>query len=72
MVSSFLADGNDEAVQRNGTCLMRWIYERAGAVVVSTPQDIALIDAVKGINMFKAVRVPVGFFRLDRILPGLS
>ena len=24
-----------------------------GAVIVSTPQDIALIDAVKGINMFK-------------------
>lgn len=30
-----------------------------GAVVVSTPQDIALIDAVKGINMFKKVDVPV-------------
>lgn len=30
-----------------------------GAVVVSTPQDIALIDAVKGVNMFKKVDVPV-------------
>ncbi|KAK9451698.1 P-loop containing nucleoside triphosphate hydrolase protein [Limtongia smithiae] len=30
-----------------------------GAVVVSTPQDIALIDAVKGINMFRKVDVPV-------------
>ncbi|KAF8540281.1 P-loop containing nucleoside triphosphate hydrolase protein [Trichophaea hybrida] len=30
-----------------------------GAVVVSTPQDIALIDAVKGINMFKKVDVPI-------------
>ena len=30
-----------------------------GAVIVSTPQDIALIDAVKGINMFKAVDVPI-------------
>ncbi|KAK9325560.1 P-loop containing nucleoside triphosphate hydrolase protein [Lipomyces orientalis] len=30
-----------------------------GAVIVSTPQDIALIDAVKGINMFKKVDVPV-------------
>ena len=29
-----------------------------GAVIVSTPQDIALIDAVKGINMFKRVNVP--------------
>lgn len=27
--------------------------------MVSTPQDIALIDAVKGINMFKKVDVPV-------------
>lgn len=30
-----------------------------GAVIVSTPQDIALIDAVKGINMFKRVNVPI-------------
>ncbi|KAI9790980.1 MAG: hypothetical protein M1816_004547 [Peltula sp. TS41687] len=29
-----------------------------GAVIVSTPQDIALKDAVKGINMFKKVNVP--------------
>jgi ATP-binding protein involved in chromosome partitioning len=31
----------------------------AGAVIVSTPQDIALIDARKGLNMFKKVDVPV-------------
>jgi len=31
----------------------------AGAVIVSTPQDLALIDARKGINMFKRVDVPV-------------
>jgi ATP-binding protein involved in chromosome partitioning len=31
----------------------------AGAVIVSTPQDIALIDARKGINMFGKVNVPV-------------
>ncbi|KAI9840448.1 MAG: hypothetical protein M1837_001604 [Sclerophora amabilis] len=30
-----------------------------GAIIVSTPQDIALKDAVKGINMFKKVDVPV-------------
>ncbi|KAK9461714.1 P-loop containing nucleoside triphosphate hydrolase [Lipomyces oligophaga] len=30
-----------------------------GAVIVSTPQDIALIDAVKGVNMFDKVNVPV-------------
>jgi ATP-binding protein involved in chromosome partitioning len=31
----------------------------AGAVIVSTPQDLALIDARKGLNMFKRVNVPV-------------
>jgi ATP-binding protein involved in chromosome partitioning len=31
----------------------------AGAVIVSTPQDIALIDARKGLAMFKKVDVPV-------------
>ena len=30
-----------------------------GAVIVSTPQDIALIDARKGLNMFRRVDVPV-------------
>ncbi len=30
-----------------------------GALIVSTPQDIALIDAVKGVNMFKKVDVPI-------------
>ena len=30
-----------------------------GAVIISTPQDIALKDAVKGVNMFKKVNVPV-------------
>ncbi|MBT5413711.1 MAG: iron-sulfur cluster carrier protein ApbC [Rhodospirillaceae bacterium] len=30
-----------------------------GAVIVSTPQDIALIDARKGLNMFIKVEVPV-------------
>jgi ATP-binding protein involved in chromosome partitioning len=31
----------------------------AGAVIVSTPQDIALLDARKGINMFHKVNVPI-------------
>jgi ATP-binding protein involved in chromosome partitioning len=31
----------------------------AGAVIVSTPQDLALIDARKGIAMFKKVEVPL-------------
>ncbi|KAA0972331.1 iron-sulfur cluster carrier protein ApbC [Aureimonas fodinaquatilis] len=31
----------------------------AGAVVVSTPQDLALIDARKGLAMFRKVEVPV-------------
>lgn len=31
----------------------------SGAVIVSTPQDIALVDARKGIAMFRKVEVPV-------------
>jgi ATP-binding protein involved in chromosome partitioning len=31
----------------------------AGAVIVSTPQDVALIDARKGLAMFEKVNVPV-------------
>lgn len=31
----------------------------SGAVIVSTPQDLALIDARKGIAMFEQVKVPV-------------
>ena len=30
-----------------------------GAVIVSTPQDVALIDARKGLAMFRKVNVPV-------------
>ena len=31
----------------------------AGAVIVTTPQDIALMDAQKGIEMFRKVEVPI-------------
>jgi len=31
----------------------------AGAVIVTTPQDVALIDARKGLAMFRKVEVPV-------------
>eukprot|EP00891_Asterochloris_glomerata_P007784 jgi/Astpho2/7784/e_gw1.00117.155.1_t len=31
----------------------------SGAVIVSTPQDIALIDARRGVNMFRKVNVPI-------------
>ena len=31
----------------------------SGAVIVTTPQDIALLDAVKGIEMFRKVEIPV-------------
>jgi len=31
----------------------------SGAIIVSTPQDIALLDAKKGLNMFRKVDVPV-------------
>ena len=31
----------------------------SGAVIVSTPQDVAMIDARKALNMFRQVEVPV-------------
>ncbi|PPR35392.1 MAG: Iron-sulfur cluster carrier protein [Alphaproteobacteria bacterium MarineAlpha6_Bin4] len=31
----------------------------SGVVIVSTPQELALIDAIKGINMFKKLNVPI-------------
>lgn len=33
-----------------------------GAVIVSTPQDIALMDAHKGAEMFRKVHVPVSIY----------
>lgn len=33
--------------------------EYKGAVIVSTPQDVALIDARKGVGMFNKVSIPV-------------
>ena len=34
-------------------------YRVAGAIIVSTPQDVALLDARKAIDMFDKTRVPV-------------
>lgn len=33
--------------------------QMSGAVIVSTPQDLALDDVVRGITMFDQVKVPV-------------
>ena len=33
--------------------------QASGAVIVTTPQDIALLDARKGLQMFRKVSVPV-------------
>ena len=30
-----------------------------GAIVVSTPQDVAVLDSMKGLNMFNQVKVPI-------------
>jgi ATP-binding protein involved in chromosome partitioning len=31
----------------------------SGAVIVTTPQDVALIDAIRGVHMFRKVEIPV-------------
>ena len=31
----------------------------SGVVIVSTPQELALIDAIKGVNMFKKLNIPI-------------
>ena len=33
--------------------------EVTGAVIISTPQDLALLDAKKGLEMFRKVKVPI-------------
>jgi ATP-binding protein involved in chromosome partitioning len=30
-----------------------------GAIIVTTPQDVALLDAIKGVEMFRKVNVPI-------------
>jgi ATP-binding protein involved in chromosome partitioning len=35
------------------------LFPLAGAVIVCTPQDVALIDAIRAINMFRQLRVPI-------------
>ena len=35
------------------------LFPLTGAVIVCTPQDVALIDAVRAINMFRQLRVPI-------------
>ena len=42
---------------------------RTGAVLVTTPQDIALLDARRGAEMFKNVNIPVSvLFTLAPVL----
>lgn len=35
------------------------VLQKTGAVVVCTPQDVALLDAVKAIGMFEKVNIPI-------------
>jgi len=35
------------------------IIATTGAIIVSTPQDLALRDAVRGVDLFKKVDVPI-------------
>ena len=35
------------------------MIELTGAIIISTPQDVALLDAMKGLKMFQKVKVPI-------------
>ena len=50
-----------QLVAVDGTSLLITILMK-GAVIVSTPQDVALVDARKGVAMFKKVDIPVRSF----------
>lgn len=43
-------------------CPFVFFFFCLGAVIVSTPQDIALMDAHKGAEMFRKVHVPVSIY----------
>lgn len=34
-------------------------HKPAGAVIVSTPQDLALMDAARAVSLFEQVEVPI-------------
>lgn len=51
-----VVDGMKEA---NNLHQVSRLIHCTGAVIVSTPQDIALKDAVRGVEMFRKVNVPV-------------
>ncbi|TGR90544.1 hypothetical protein EN834_36120, partial [bacterium M00.F.Ca.ET.191.01.1.1] len=38
---------------------VNWMSPVTGAVIVTTPQDIALLDARKGLKMFEKVGIPI-------------
>jgi len=42
-----------------GAKLCAEFYLTSGAIIVTTPQDVALLDARKGAEMFNKVQVPV-------------
>ncbi len=39
--------------------VVQLIPELAGAIIVTTPQDVALLDSRKAVNMVKAMKIPV-------------
>ena len=41
-----------------------------GAIIVSTPQDVALADVQKGISMFRKISVPVGTSSVEKVVHG--
>lgn len=58
-------DGEGSALRHTNST-----HALVGAVIVSTPQDVALIDARKGVSMFSKVSIPVRSMTVRRLRLG--
>ncbi|KAI9600223.1 hypothetical protein KEM48_000830 [Puccinia striiformis f. sp. tritici PST-130] len=57
--------GLDEGLSPELTDPFGQLVNIDGAVIVTTPQDIALIDVTKGVNMFRKLNIPVESHRVE-------
>jgi len=51
--------------------VVQLIPELAGAIIVTTPQEVALLDSRKAVNMVKAMKLPVTWHHREHVRPDL-